>query len=72
MQGNESHLGCCPVNPALCTWININKNKSLHQVGVVELWGESTGTLRRMIQPTHWSTVGEAAGNVLAKEDRVK
>lgn len=63
----ESHLGCCPVNPALCTWINVNKNESLHQVRVAELWGESTGTLRRMIQPTHWSTAGAAAGKLLAK-----
>lgn len=29
--------------------------------------GESTGTLRRMIQPTHWSTAGAAAGKLLAK-----
>lgn len=58
----ESHLGCCPVNPPFCTWININKNKSLHQVRVPELWGESRGTLRRMIQSTQWS-----AGKLLAK-----
>lgn len=66
----ESHLGCCPVNPSLCTWININKNKSLHEVRVAELWGESRGTLRRMIQPTQWPTAGAAAGKLLAKSAR--
>lgn len=66
----KSHLGCCPVNPPLCTWININKNKSLHQVRVAELWGESRGTLRRIIQTTQWSTAGAAAGKLLAKGAR--
>lgn len=66
----ESHLGCCPVNPPLCTWININKNKSLHQVRVAELWGESRSTLRRMIQSIQWSTAGAAAGRLLAEGAR--
>lgn len=66
----ESHLGCRPVNPSLCTWINIDKNKSFHQVRVAELWGESRGTLRRMIQPTQGSTAGAAAGKLLAKGSR--
>lgn len=37
---------------------------------MVELWGESRSTIRRMIQPTQWSTAGAAAGKFLAKGTR--
>lgn len=64
-----SHLGGCPVNPALCTWINVNKNESLHQVGVAELWGESTDMLRGWFSPCLGQWRARQLGSCLQKED---